>query len=175
MVFGLNEIALLFQLRNAFIDNSFLYPTITLSSLASCLLLQEGQIRTLTIDENFLAMFKVGLLKVGTRTNVMEGCIIVVDTTMKAMSIFVTGKQVLLDAFGAGACVTVFTSGFLANNRRETVRTDTTRLGFDDLVLQWFGFGSHGVIFVSRKNRINFYSMAPFFTTSDFKRLSDSV
>jgi hypothetical protein len=97
-------------------------------------------------------MFKVGLLKIGASTNVMEGCVIVVDTTMKAMRIFVTGKQVLFDAFGASACVTEFTSGFLANDRSESVGTDTTRLGLDDLVLQWFGFSSHGVIFLSRKN-----------------------
>jgi len=105
----------------------------------------------------------------------MEGCIIVVDATMKAMSIFVTGKQILFHAFRTGTRVTEFTSGFLPNNRSESVGTDTTRLGFDDLVLQWFGFSSHGVICLSRKNRINFYSMAPFFITANFKRLSDSV
>jgi hypothetical protein len=69
-------------------------------------------------------MFKVGLLKVSASTNVMESCIIVVDATMKAMSVFVTSKQILFDALGASTCVTEFTSGFLAKNRSESVGTD---------------------------------------------------
>jgi hypothetical protein len=87
--------------------------------------LQQGQICPLAIDKNFLTMFKVGLLKVGASTNIVKGGVIVVHTAMKAMGIFVAGKQILFDTLGAGACVTEFTGSFLANNGSESVGTDS--------------------------------------------------
>jgi hypothetical protein len=79
-------------------------------------------------------MFEVGLGKVGSGTDVKKRGVIVVDATMKAMRIFMTGEKVVFDAFGARACVAEGTGDFLSNDGSIMVGADGTELGFNGFV-----------------------------------------
>ena len=60
-------------------------------------------------------MFEVGLIEVGLGTDFMEAGIVVIDTTMETMGIFMSSKQILFNTFRAGTCVAEFTNDFFAS------------------------------------------------------------
>jgi translation initiation factor 6 (eIF-6) len=112
------------------------------------LFLESREIGTLAIDEDFLTVFKVGLVQVGSSANLTERCIVVIDATMDTMSIFMTCQEILLDTFAAGGGRAVFAGDLLANNRRVLVGTDAAALGLDHLIGKFLGrFGCHGLLF----------------------------
>jgi hypothetical protein len=102
-------------------------------------LLKGGEIGALAIDEDFLAVFEVGLIQVGSRANLAERRIVVIYAAMDAMSIFMARQEILFDAFAAGGCCTVFTGDLLANNRRVLVGTDAADLWLDHLIDKFLG------------------------------------
>ena len=84
-------------------------------------------------------MFKVGLVQVGSRANLAECRIVVIDAAMDTMSIFMARQEILFDAFAAGGCCTVFAGDLLANDRRVLVGTDAAALGLDHLIGKFLG------------------------------------
>ena len=106
---------------------------------AKCLFLKGGEIGTLAIDEDFLAMFEVGLVQVGSSADLAERRIVVIDAAMDAMSIFMTRQEILFDAFAARGCRTVFAGDLLSNDRRVLVGTDAAALGLDHLIGKLLG------------------------------------
>lgn len=105
-------------------------------------ILQGRQIGLFAIDENLLAMLEVGVAQIRFGADFMEGGIVVVDTTVKAMSIFMSGQEVLFNAFGARGCMAELAAGLLSDNGGVAVTADGAYIGFYDHVFQ--GFGRHG-------------------------------
>jgi len=89
-------------------------------------------------------MFKVGLVQVGSRANLAECRIVVIDTAMDAMSIFMACQEILFDTFATGGCRTILAGDLLSNNRRVLVGTDAADIGFNHLIGKFLGrFGRH--------------------------------
>ena len=84
-------------------------------------------------------MFEVGLVQVGSRANLAERRIVVIDAAMDAMSIFMTRQEILFDAFAAGGGRTVFAGDLLSNDRRVLVGTDAAALWLDHLIGKFLG------------------------------------
>jgi hypothetical protein len=95
------------------------------------------------IHKHFLTMFKVSLLKVSFCADFLQCRIIVVDTTVKAVSILVASKKILFNALGARRCLAIFASRLLSNNGSEAFTTDCAYFRFDNSIGK-FGFGCHG-------------------------------
>ena len=112
----------------------------------------------MAIDENFLAMFEVGLLEISFGTDFEERGIRVIHTTVKTMGVLVTRQQILLDALGTGGSLAEFAERLLSKNRCKVLAADNTRLGLNDFIGKLFRrFGSHGVDHFNGKQPINFY------------------
>jgi hypothetical protein len=121
------------------IDGVNQYIFLSSPLFSKSLFLKGGEIGTFAIDEDFLAMFEVGLVQVGSRTDLAERRIVVIDAAMDAMSIFMACQELLFDTLAACGGRSVFAGDLLANDRRILVGTDAAALWLDHLIGKFLG------------------------------------
>ena len=92
----------------------------------------------MAIDENFLAMFEVGLLEISFGTDFEERGIRVIHATVKTMGVLVTRQQILLDALGAGGGLAEFAERLLSKDGGKAFATDHARFGLNDFIGKLF-------------------------------------
>ena len=112
----------------------------------------------MSIDENLLTMFEVGLLEIGFGADFKESGIGVIHTTVETMGVLVTRQQILLDALGTSGSLAEFAERLLSKDGGKAFATDHARFGLNDFIGKLFRrFGSHGVDHFNGKQPINFY------------------
>lgn len=112
----------------------------------------------MTIDENFLAVFEVGLLEIGFGADFKERRIGIVHAAVETVGVLVTRQQILFDTLGTGGSLAEFAERLLSKNGGKAFATDNTRLRLNDFIGKLFRrFGSHGVDHFNGKQPINFY------------------
>jgi hypothetical protein len=100
----------------------------------------------MTIDENFLPVFKVSLLEICFGTDFEERRICVIHTTVETVGIFMARQKILLNALRTGGGLAEFAERLLSKNGGEAFTADHARLGLNNFIGKLLRrCGSHGV------------------------------
>jgi hypothetical protein len=96
-------------------------------------------------------MLEVSLIEVGSSTDFMESIVIVVDTAVKTVRIFMASHKVLFNTFAAGMGVAEFADNLLSNYIGITLSAYYAGFGFNNNIWKFLfrrGFGRHGYLFL---------------------------